>query len=137
MLNITKKFPGIIDNDNITLQLKRGELTRFLAEKTRGQSTLMSVLMASITRDGVIKKNGELVRIRNPNDANALASYCTALYALHNLRSPSLGLGVETTKKGSAHGRSAQKVMALSEQYGLAIDQTQVRGHIRRYAAAR
>ena len=44
MLNITKEFPGIRANDNITLQLKRGEIHALLGENGAGKSTLMSVL---------------------------------------------------------------------------------------------
>lgn len=50
MLNITKKFPGIIANDNITLQLKKGEIHALLGENGAGKSTLMSVLLVCISR---------------------------------------------------------------------------------------
>ena len=73
MLNITKRFPGIIANDNITLQLKKGEIHALLGENGAGKSTLMSVLFGLYqAEEGTIKKDGKVVQIRNPNDANDL-----------------------------------------------------------------
>ena len=73
MLNITKKFPGIIANDNITLQLKKGEIHALLGENGAGKSTLMSVLFGLYQpEEGIIKKDGEVVAIKDPNDATAL-----------------------------------------------------------------
>ena len=73
MLNIRKEFPGIVANDDITLQLRRGEIHALLGENGAGKSTLMSVLFGLYQPEkGVIKKNGEVVQINNPNDATAL-----------------------------------------------------------------
>ena len=73
MLHITKKFPGIIANDDITLQLRRGEIHALLGENGAGKSTLMSVLFGMYQpEEGEIHKDGKLVHINNPNDANDL-----------------------------------------------------------------
>ena len=73
MLNITKRFPGIIANDNVTIQLKRGEIHALLGENGAGKSTLMSVLFGMYqAEEGEIRKDGKVVKIDNPNDANAL-----------------------------------------------------------------
>ena len=73
MLNITKIFPGIKANDDVTLQLKRGEIHALLGENGAGKSTLMSVLFGLYQpEEGEIKKDGRTVEIKNPNDANDL-----------------------------------------------------------------
>ena len=127
MLNITKEFPGIKANDNITLQLKRGEVHALLGENGAGKSTLMSVLFGLYQpEEGVIKKNGEVVSIRNPNDATALHigmvhqhfKLVECFTVLDNII-----LGVESTKLGLLQKSEARrKVMELSERYGLQID---------------
>ena len=73
MLGITKEFPGIIANDNITLQLKKGEIHALLGENGAGKSTLMSVLFGLYQPEkGIIKVRGREVKIKGPLDANAL-----------------------------------------------------------------
>ena len=51
MLNIRKEFPGIIANDNITLQVKKGEIHALLGENGAGKSTLMNVLFGFINQN--------------------------------------------------------------------------------------
>ena len=73
MLHITKEFPGIRANDDITLKLRKGEIHALLGENGAGKSTLMSVLFGMYQPEqGEIRKNGQPVRVSNPNDANAL-----------------------------------------------------------------
>ncbi len=127
MLNITKKFPGIVANDNITLQLRKGEVHALLGENGAGKSTLMSVLFGLYQpEEGVIKKNGEVVKIKNPNDANALnIGMVHQHFKLVDVFSvlDNIILGVEPNKFGFLQKAEARKkVLALSEKYGLKID---------------
>ena len=86
MLHITKRFPGIIANDDITLQLKKGEIHALLGENGAGKSTLMSVLFGLYQpEEGIIKKDGAEVSIKDPNDANALGVYAGNWAVLMNL----------------------------------------------------
>ena len=66
MLNITKNFPGIKANDNVTLQLRKGEIHALLGENGAGKSTLMSVLFGLYQPDeGTIKKDGKIIKINS------------------------------------------------------------------------
>ena len=127
MLHITKRFPGIVANDDITLQLKPGEIHALLGENGAGKSTLMSVLFGLYQpEEGIIKKDGVEVTIRNPNDATALHigmvhqhfKLVECFSVLDNII-----LGIEPTKAGFLRKAEArEKVMALSEKYGLHVD---------------
>ena len=127
MLHITKRFPGIVANDDITLQLRKGEIHALLGENGAGKSTLMSVLFGLYqAEEGIIKKDGVEVQIKDPNDANALGigmvhqhfKLVECFSVLDNII-----LGVEPNKHGFLQKQEArEKVMALSEKYGLAID---------------
>lgn len=127
MINITKEFPGIVANDNITLRLKKGEIHALLGENGAGKSTLMSVLFGLYQPEkGEIRKNGQVVQINNPNDANALGigmvhqhfQLVEIFTVLENII-----LGVEPNKAGFLKKNEArEKVMALSEKYGLRVD---------------
>ncbi|HIR68534.1 MAG: ABC transporter ATP-binding protein [Oscillospiraceae bacterium] len=127
MLNITKEFPGIKANDDVTLQLKQGEVHALLGENGAGKSTLMSVLFGLYQPEaGTIKKNGQVVHIKDPNDANDLNigmvhqhfKLVEVFTVLDNII-----LGVEPNKAGFLQKKEArEKVMALSERYGLKVD---------------
>ena len=128
MLHITKRFPGIIANDDITLQLRKGEIHALLGENGAGKSTLMSVLFGLYqAEEGVIKKDGKEVSIKDPNDANALGigmvhqhfKLVECFTVLDNII-----LGVEPTDKFGLlkKAEARQRVIDLSNQYGLQVD---------------
>ena len=127
MLHITKEFPGIKANDDITLQLRRGEIHALLGENGAGKSTLMSVLFGLYQPDqGEIRKDGNPVKIKNPNDATALHigmvhqhfKLIDVFTVLDNII-----LGAEDTKLGFlSKKRARKKVTELSERYGLKVD---------------
>ena len=127
MLHITKVFPGIKANDDITLQLKKGEIHALLGENGAGKSTLMSVLFGLYQpEEGIIKKDGKEVTINDPNDATALHigmvhqhfKLIDVFTVLDNII-----LGAEDTKLGFLEKKTARKkVQELSDRYGLKID---------------
>ena len=127
MRNITKVFPGIIANDNITLQLKKGEIHALLGENGAGKSTLMSVLFGLYQPEsGEIYKNGRKVTINSPNDANDLGigmvhqhfKLVEVFSVLDNII-----LGVEPSTAGFVRKKEARKrILDLSKKYGLNVD---------------
>ena len=127
MNHIRKEFPGIVANDDITLQLKKGEIHALLGENGAGKSTLMSVLFGLYQPEaGTIKKNGVEVKINNPNDATALGigmvhqhfKLIDVFTVLDNII-----LGAETTRMGFLQKKEARKkVQELSEKYGLKVN---------------
>ncbi len=127
MLNIDKIFPGIKANDDVTLQVKKGEIHALLGENGAGKSTLMNVLFGLYQPDrGEIRLRGETVHITGPRAANRLGIGMVHQHfmlvdnftVLQNII-----LGAETTQNGFLQEKEAKaKVMALSEKYGLRID---------------
>ena len=128
MLNITKTFPGIIANDNVTLRVKKNEVHALLGENGAGKSTLMSVLFGSYSADnGEIKINGKVENIKNPTIATSmgigmvhqhfkLVDNYTVTENIVLSREPVNKFGF--LRLGSAE----KKVAELSESYGLFVD---------------
>ncbi len=129
MNHITKIFPGVKANDDITLQLRRGEIHALLGENGAGKSTLMSILFGLYQpEEGTILKNGKPVEIKDPNDATALGigmvhqhfMLVDVFTVLENIilgQEPVTGpFGVLST------AQARKKVQELSEKYGLTVD---------------
>jgi len=127
MLNIRKVFGNFVANDNITLQLKKGEIHALLGENGAGKSTLMNVLFGLYQPDGgEIRVKGKKVNIANPNVANDLG---IGMVHQHFMLvdtftvTENIILGSEPTKGGQIDIERAEKeVRELSERYGLAVD---------------
>ena len=125
MLNIRKEFPGIVANDDITLQVEQGEIHAILGENGAGKSTLMSILFGLYHADrGQILIRGKEVHIHSPNDANDLGIGMVHQHfqLVHNFTvTENIILG----KEGSFfldRKSASKKIKALSEKYGLNID---------------
>ncbi|HEY4601616.1 MAG TPA: ABC transporter ATP-binding protein [Cerasibacillus sp.] len=130
MLNIRKEFPGVIANDNITLQLKKGEIHALLGENGAGKSTLMNVLFGLYQPEkGHIRIRGKEVEITNPNIANELGIGMVHQHFM--LVEPftvtqNIILGKEPkTKTGRIDIKRAEnEIRELSDRYGLKVDPT-------------
>jgi simple sugar transport system ATP-binding protein len=127
MMGITKEFPGIIANDDITLQVKQGEIHALLGENGAGKSTLMSVLFGLYRPEkGIIKIMGKEVHVKSPLDANAygIGMVHQHFKLVHNFTVlQNIILGVETVKGGFLHMEEAKKkVVTLSQKYNLKVD---------------
>ena len=127
MLNIRKEFPGIIANNNITLQVKKGEIHALLGENGAGKSTLMNVLFGLYQPEkGEIRVKGQKVGITNPTIANDLG---IGMVHQHFMLvdtftvTENIILGNEPKKGISINLKDAEeKVKEISKQYGLAVD---------------
>lgn len=124
---ITKRFPGIVANDSISLQLYKGEIHALLGENGAGKSTLMNILFGLYQPDeGRIIMNGTTVRIDSPNKAISLG--IGMVHQHFKLVQPftvteNIVLGMEPRKGLNIDYKAAsRKVKELSEQYGLKID---------------
>ena len=127
MCHITKVFPGIIANDDITLGLRKGEIHALLGENGAGKSTLMSVLFGLYQpEEGEILYNGKPVKITDPNVATSLGigmvhqhfKLVECFTVLDNII-----LGDEDSSLGFVQKKKArEKVLKLSETYGLHVD---------------
>lgn len=127
MNHITKIFPGIKALDDVTIQLKKGEILALLGENGAGKSTLMSVLFGLYqAEEGSISMNGKPVDIKDPNDATRLGIGMVHQHfkLVHNFTVlENIVLGAEETKKGLLYLSNARKkIKELSKAYGLNVD---------------
>ena len=125
MKNITKTFPGIVANDNVSISVKKGEIYALLGENGAGKSTLMSMLFGLYEPDGgEIYVKGQKVKFKSPNDASALGigmvhQHFKLVEPFTVTENVILGMegGVFIDEK-----KAAEKIKKISEEYGLEIN---------------
>ncbi|MBP1571832.1 MAG: ABC transporter ATP-binding protein, partial [Oscillospiraceae bacterium] len=134
MKNITKRFPGIVANDNVTIQIKKGEIYALLGENGAGKSTLMSMLFGMYEPDeGEIYVRGKKEVITSPSYATELnigmVHQHFKLVSNYTI-AENIIMGVEPIKKFMGFlpyvdiKTSNEKIAALSKEYGLEVDPT-------------
>lgn len=134
MKNITKRFPGIVANDNVTIQIKKGEIYALLGENGAGKSTLMSMLFGMYEPDeGEIYVRGKKEKITSPNYATQLnigmVHQHFKLVSNYTI-AENIIMGVEPMKKFLGFlpyvdiKTANKKIAELSKQYGLEVDPT-------------
>ncbi len=130
MLQITKRFPGVLANDKVDLLVQTNEIHALLGENGAGKSTLMSILFGSYDADeGLIRIHGKEVLIKDPNSATALGIGMVHQHfkLVQNYTvTENIILGIESTNRfGMLDIASAEKRVAeLSHKYGLSVNPT-------------
>lgn len=127
MLNITKTFPGVVANENVTITLHKGEILALLGENGAGKSTLMSILFGLYEPDsGEILVNEKPVNIKDPNEATkyGIGMVHQHFKLVQNFTVlENVVLGAEDTAFGVLKMKEARKkVMDLSDRYNFNID---------------
>lgn len=127
MNNIRKEFPGIVANDNITLQVKKGEIHALLGENGAGKSTLMNVLFGLYQPEkGEIIVRGEKINISDPNVANRLGIGMVHQHFMLIEKftvTENIILGNEPKKATLVDiKKAAKEVEEISNRYGLKVD---------------
>ncbi|MDN3955303.1 ABC transporter ATP-binding protein [Sporolactobacillus laevolacticus] len=130
MRHIRKEFPGIVANDDITLQVEEGEIHALFGENGAGKSTLMNVLFGLYQPDqGEIYVHGKKAVIHDPNDATRLGIGMVHQHFMLIDKftvAENIVLGKEPKKHGLLDMAKAVKIVKeLSEKYGLDVDPNQ------------
>jgi ABC-type uncharacterized transport system ATPase subunit len=126
-VNISKHFPGVLANDGVSLDLRKGEIHALLGENGAGKTTLMNILYGLYSPDsGEIRVGGKAAAIHSPKDSIALG---IGMVHQHFMLIPvftvaeNVMLGEETVRNGMLDRKTVvAKVEDLSHKYGLDVD---------------
>ena len=128
---ITRAFPGVLANDNVSLTVMPGEIHAVLGENGAGKSTLMKIIYGALAVDeGEILWNGEPVRIPNPTAARHLGiGMVYQHFSLFETVSVAENIAVAVDEPFDLRAISA-RVRELSEKYGLPLDPDRLLHHL-------
>ena len=128
MRGVTKRFPGVIANEDVDFELRRGEIHALLGENGAGKSTLMNILGGLYRQNGgTVRVNGELVKMSSPRDAIALG---LGMVHQHFVLVPSqtvtenIVLGLKEPRFFMRLAEYDKRVAELSQRYGLHVEPT-------------
>ena len=128
MLNITKEFPGIVANDDVTIKVEKGTIHALLGENGAGKSTLMSILFGMYQpTKGEIRINGKTVNITDPNVANDLGiGMVHQHFKLVDIFTVTENIVLGREGKKSLQlmefKNASKKIKELGDRYGLKVD---------------
>jgi len=123
LAHITKRYPAVVANSDVSLTVAPGETHAVLGENGAGKSTLMKIIYGSVKPDeGVVSFNGQVVNLRNPQEARALGiSMVFQHFSLFDTLTvaENVWLGLD---KSLALAEVVRRVGAKASEYGLDID---------------
>ena len=128
MEHITKRFPGVLASDDITIDVGEGEVLAMVGENGAGKTTLMNILMGIYQQDeGRILINGQEVRFRGPEDAFkiGLGMVHQEYMLVPNMTvTENVALGYKAAwKKGLIDLKMVRsRIVEVSEKYGLLVN---------------
>jgi simple sugar transport system ATP-binding protein len=120
---ITKRYPGVVANDGITLAVQPGEIHALLGENGAGKSTLMKIVYGATQADeGLVRYNGQAVHIRTPQDAKALGIRMVFQhFSLFDTLSVAENVWIGLDERQTL-AQVTQRIRETSKAYGLGID---------------
>ena len=123
LAGITKSYPGVVANSEVSLTVRPGETHAVLGENGAGKSTLMKIIYGSVKPDaGTVLFNGQPVHIRNPQEARALGiSMVFQHFSLFDTITVAENVWLGLSKKLSLRDVT-RSITAKASEYGLDID---------------
>ena len=126
MMDITKRFPGVLANDQVSLEVRTGEVHALLGENGAGKTTLMNILYGLYQPDeGEIRLKGEPVSFRSPKDAMSRGVGLVAQHfhlARRHTVAENIALGLSDAPFFFPVRSLKKRIAELGERYGLAVD---------------